>query len=99
MLWSDRLNKQVHSWRDEGLKSPHIAAYLLDMYEEQLEKSVAGNKDETLQSALKVGGELQRRWKVAIRAGHESESAINSNGSSRVLRDNFSSTHIISLPQ
>jgi len=31
------LCKQIHAWRDEGLKSPHLASFLIDMYVEDLE--------------------------------------------------------------
>lgn len=37
LSWDPELCKRVHGWRDEGLKTPHIAAYLLDMYIEELE--------------------------------------------------------------
>lgn len=54
LTWSEKLNQQILSWRAEGLQSPHLAAYLLDMYEEQLEKEIAENSAETLEKAIQV---------------------------------------------
>nr|CAB3246668.1 fta protein [Phallusia mammillata] len=38
LTWSKSLCDQIHSWRGEGLRSPHLAAFLLDMFDEDLEK-------------------------------------------------------------
>lgn len=58
LTWSEKLMEQIHSWRKEGLKSPHLAAFLLDMYEELMENKKAENLEETLEKSLELCKEL-----------------------------------------
>ena len=37
LTWDQELRKQIHAWREEGLKSPYLTSFLLDMYGEDLE--------------------------------------------------------------
>ncbi|XP_039251614.2 protein farnesyltransferase/geranylgeranyltransferase type-1 subunit alpha-like [Styela clava] len=58
LTWSEELNKKIHSWRGEGLKSPHLSAYLLDMYEEELGNKKTNDVKETLHKAMELCKEL-----------------------------------------
>jgi len=57
LTWSSELRSRVLEWRDEGLKSPHLTGFLVDLYLEDLEK---GNGDESslLESIIKLCTEL-----------------------------------------
>lgn len=57
LTWSSELRERVLGWREEGLKSPHLTGFIVDLYLEDLEK---GNRDEneTLENVIKLCTEL-----------------------------------------
>merc|ERR1711881_7875 len=51
------IRKRVLDWREEGLKSPHLTGFIVDLYLEELEKGT-GDESKLLEDIVKLCAEL-----------------------------------------